>query len=334
MQLYAGLDVHSEFTYGTIVDGMGNPMRELKVPTTSAGFSMLFAPLRDKHKIRAVFEASRNWWYTAQLLKQQGIEAVMAHPLRVRAIASARIKTDAIDSKVLSDLLRADLVPESYMPTDEIVELRNLVRYRVRLGRMGAQMKNSIRAVLSRQGYKCAWTDPAGKKAALWLANLELSDQNRMELSYLLGHLSHLKREIDKLDDKIRLSAVSKPEAKLIMSIPGFAEYSAMLILAEIGDFKRFPTPQKLAAYAGLVSSTYQSGNGCYQGRITKQGSRWLRWILVECSTIAIRKPNRLQRFYLRIKHKKGHQKAIVATARKAITIIWTLLHKQQQFQP
>lgn len=214
------------------------------------------------------------------------------------------------------------------------MQLRGLVRYRVRMGRLSAQIKNSIRAILAREGKKCQWTDPTGIRAELWLRNLELFSQNRRELDHSISLLANLKQEISELDKQIKVEALKRPETSLICSIPGFAEYSSLLILAEIGDIKRFETPEKLAAFSGLVSSTYQSSSTFSQGRITKQGSKWLRWILVECCTIAIRKENRLQRFYLRLKRKKGHQKAIVATARKALTIIWTMLQKQQVFQP
>jgi transposase len=334
MQLYAGLDVHQAFTVGTVVDEKGNAVMERQVPTTEEGFRLLFGRLQGKHHITAVFEASRNWTYIAGLLKEQTIEAVMAHPLRVRAIASARIKTDKIDSRTLADLLRAGLIPKSYMPPGEIVQLRGLVRYRVMLGRMRAQLKNRVRGVLAREGKTCQWTDPTGTRARLWLRNVQLLSQNRHEVDWLLELLDKSSQEITSIDKQIREEASVRPAVALLTSIPGFAEYSALLILAEIGDVNRFEKPEQLAAYAGLVSSTYQSGQGCYQGRITKQGNKWLRWIMVECSTIAIRKPNRLQRFYLRLKRKKGHQKAIVATARKALTIMWTLLRKQEVFHP
>ena len=129
LTLYAGLDVAQEFTIATVVDEMGNPVRELKVPTNEQGYKQLFYDLQN---VTAVFEASRNWWYIASLLKPY-CTFKMAHPLKVRLIASARIKTDEIDSRTLAHLLRTNLIPESYMPPESIVELRNPVRYRVRL---------------------------------------------------------------------------------------------------------------------------------------------------------------------------------------------------------
>jgi transposase len=333
MQLYAGLDVHQAFTVGSIVDEKGNPLLEQQVPTNEAGYHILFGRLKAKNRIKAVFEASRNWPYIADLLKEQGVESVMAHPMRVRAIASARIKTDKIDSRILAHLLRADLIPTSYMPVAAIVELRRLVRYRVTVGRMRAQLKTRIRAVLAQEGKTCDWTDPTGKAARLWLRHAQLTERNRHQVDYFLGLINNLDEELGVLDEQMHAEAVRRPEVALLTSIPGIAEYSALLILAEIGDFTRFETADKLAAYAGLVSSTYQSGQNCYQGHITKQGNRWLRWILVECATIAVRKTNRLQRFFRRLQMKKGYQKAIVATARKELTIMWTLLQRQEVFQ-
>ncbi len=333
MQLYAGLDVHSAFTVVTVKDEAGNVVWQLKVPTNEKGFEQLLGKFT-RHELHAVFEASRSWTYVAPLIRKHAKHVVMAHPLRVRAIADARIKTDAIDSNTLADLLRAKLIPESYMPCGDIIRLRNIVRYRVHLGRLSSKLKNKIRNVLAREGKKCEWTDPTGGRARIWLNRVELSPENRQELDYFVKLLDDVKQEIDKQQKMIERAALNYPDVELLRSIPGVDTYSALLILSEIADINRFQTPEKLASYTGLISSTYQSGNCCYQGRITKQGSRWLRWILVECALIAIRKLNRLQRFYKRLAFKKGHQKAIVATARKMITIIWHLLVKRQAFLP
>ena len=331
MQLFAGLDMHKDSITATIKDDAGNPVRVQKVETSEEGVYCLFRRMKN---IKAVFEASRSWTYYASLVKPYCKELVMAHPLKVRAIASARIKNDKIDSNVLCDLLRANLIPQSYMPPEEIVVLRETLRYRVSLGKLRAKIKNKVHNILAREGKKSEFKSPFGPQARLWINHLELKQNNRRELEYNLSLIDNLSNEIAKLDKEINYLKLAYPEVELLTSIPGIGVYSGLLILAEIGDISRFPTPQKLAAYSGLISSTYQSGEGCYQGRITKQGSRWLRWILVECSHTSIKKKHRLQRFYLRIKHKRGTQKAIVATARKMLTIIWHLLNKNQYYLP
>ncbi len=328
MPLYAGLDVAQEFTVATVVDEMGNAVRELKVPTNEDGYKRLFFDLAN---VTAVFEASRNWSYIASLLKPY-CQFKMAHPLKVRLIASARIKTDEIDSRTLVHLLRTNLIPESYMPPDNIVELRNLVRYRVRLGRMAAHLKNRTHAILAREGHHSDFK-PYEKKAKLWIQNLKMNPINRDELDYTLKLLAELKVKIEQLDELLERERVKYPQADLLTTIPGISTYSALLILAEVGDFSRFASADKLAAYSGLVSSTYQSGSTCYQGRITKQGNTWLRWILVQCAHVTVKKQHRLQKFYLRIKHRRGEQKAITATARKMLTTIWHMLQSNEAYR-
>lgn len=333
MQLYAGLDMHSETTTGTIKDEAGNPVRVLKVETSQEGLRNLFRRLKKKN-IKAVFEASKNWPYYAELLQPYCNKIVLAHPLKVRAIASARIKTDAIDSNVLSDLLRADLIPESYMPSLEIVQLRELLRYRASLSNMRAKLKTKVRNILSREGKKCEFKDVTAKKARLWINHLELIKLNRRELDYVLSLADNLSKELKELDMTIEKEQYKYPEVDILKSIPGISTYSALLILAEMAGIERFPSPHKLTAYAGLVPSTYQSSSTCYNGRITKRGSKWIRWILCQCvhASIKTRKSHRLKRFYLRIQRKKGKQKAIVATSRKMLVIIWNLLNKNEYF--
>jgi transposase len=333
MRVFAGLDMHGESTTGTIKDEAGNPLRVLKVETSQEGMKKLFDRLKRK-RIRAVFEASRNWPYYAELLRPYCGEIVIAHPLKVRAIASARIKTDAIDSDTLADLLRGNLIPESYMPSFDIVELRELLRYRAHLSSMRGGLKAKVKNILSREGKKCDFKCVTGKHARLWLSGLALSDLNRKELDYVVSLVDNLSGEIKTLDKDIEREQYRRPEVDLLRSVPGIDVFSGLLILAEVGDFMRFQNPDKLVSYAGLAPSTYQSSNTCYQGRITKNGSKWLRWILTQCThaSIKTKRNHRLKSFYCRLSKKKGKQKAIVATSRKMLVIIWHLINKNEHY--
>ncbi len=163
MQLYAGIDMHGETTTGTIKDEKGNPIRVLKVETSKDGVKNLFERLQRKN-ITAVFEASKNWPRYAELIQPYCNKVIMAHPLKVRAIANARIKIDVIDSNTLSDLLRANLIPESFMPTLDIVELREILRYRAGLSRMRGELKTKAKNILSREGKKCEIDEVTGKE--------------------------------------------------------------------------------------------------------------------------------------------------------------------------
>lgn len=333
MQLFAGLDMHTESITGTIKDEQGNPVRVLKVETSAEGVKKLFERLQKKN-IMAVFEASRNWPRYAELIQPYCNKVVMAHPLKVRAIASARIKTDVIDSNTLSDLLRADLIPESYMPSLDIVELRELLRYRAGLSRMRGELKTKAKNILSREGKKCEFDEVTGKRARLWLNNLMINNLNRKELDYTIALIDNLSTEIANFDKMIERIQYKYPEVEILKSVIGINTFSGLMILAEIADIARFPSPNKLASYAGLVPSTYQSSQTQYSGRITKQGNAYLRWILTQCTHASIksRKSHKLKTFYLRIERRKGKQKAIVATARKMLTTIWHLLNKNEYY--
>lgn len=323
--------MHTESITGTIKDEQGNPVRVIKVETSKDGIKTLFGGLQKKN-ITAVFEASRNWPRYAGLIQPYCNKVVMAHPLKVRAIASARIKTDTIDSNVLSDLLRANLIPESFMPPLDIVDLRETLRYRAGLSRMRGELKTKAKNILSREGKKCELDEVTGKRARLWLSNLELNDLNRKELDYTIALIDNLSAEIAKFDGVIERLQYKYPEVEILKSIIGINTFSGMMILAEIADIARFPSPNKLASYSGLVPSTYQSSQTQYSGRITKRGNAYLRWILTQCAHASIksRKSHKLKTFYLRIARKKGKQKAIVATARKMLTTIWHLLNKNE----
>jgi transposase len=197
-------------------------------------------------------------------------------------------------------------------------------------------LKIKAKEILSREGKKCEFDEITGKRARLWLNHLMISEMNRKELDYVVMLIDNLSAEIKKHDKIIDDVQYNYPEVEILKSVPGISTYSGLMILAEIADPTRFASPQKLCSYAGLVPSTYQSSQTCYNGSITKQGSKWLRWILVQCAhaSIKTRKSHRLKRFYLRIARRRGNKKAIVATARKMLKIIWHLLDKNSYYEP
>lgn len=331
--VYAGLDMHQEKTVATIKDEQGNSVRFLSVETSKEGMKKLFQGIK-KNAVEAVFEASKNWFHYYTLLQPHCAKITMAHPTKIKAIASAKVKTDAIDSNTLCDLLRANLIPESYMPDVEIVELRNLIRHRAFLSKSRAMYKNKVKNILAREGKKSEFTDVFAHQARLWLNNLELTPLSRMEMNNFITNIDQLTQEIKELDEQIEKESHKYPETAILKSIAGISTFSAMLLIAEIGDFSRFANPNQLTSYVGLVPSTYQSSTTLHHGKITKQGSHWVRWILTQCAhaSLATRRPHRLKNFYRRIHKRVGHSKAIVAVARKMLSISWHLIRKNELY--
>jgi len=255
-------------------------------------------------------------------------EVKLAHPTKVRAIAEARIKNDRIDAKVLADLLRSNLLPTAYMPSKEILELRKLCRERKRYVEERSKLKNAVRAELLRHGIKpklSIWT----KEGMRWLESLEIPSIIRA-----VRLIKEISKAIDEINERIDELADKFEEIEILCTIPGVGKYSACLIFAEIASIDRFASAEKLASYAGLVPSVKKSGNTVRYGPITKEGSKYLRWILVECVLIHVsRYETKLTQFYRRIAKRRGVAKAIIATARKLCSIIYSMLKKKEKFR-
>jgi transposase len=328
--IYAGLDLHKNFSVITMLDAEGKEViKHRKLPNNGEiidifqGFS---------EPIIAAMEATRSWYWLYDLLEENGIEVKLSHPLKTKAIASAKIKNDKIDSKVLAHLLRADLLPLSYVPERDIRMLRQLLRYRASLVRIQTGTKNRIHAILAKNNIFHDFSDLFGKQGKEFLNSLPLAEIYRMALDGYLSLLGELEQQIKVVTKRVVVSAKDDEDARLLMTIPGIGYYGALLIKSEIGDVNRFPSAKQLCSYSGLIPSTYSSGNTTFHGHITKQGSRWLRWILAEAIGHCVAKPGHLHQFYWKLARRKGEKIAKVATERKLLEWIYHMLKERRTF--
>jgi len=332
LQYYAGLDIHKKTCQAIICTDKGNIIKEGKITTEKEEIKEFFSEFKE---LTIAIEACNTWEHIFETLEMDGHQVVLAHPLKTRVIAEARVKTDRVDAKILMHLLRTGFLPTSYIPCREIRDLRNLVRRRIFLGRYTARLKNKIYAELLRQGiqYKRGPTLFNGR-GRQWLRLLKISSVD----SYLNMYESTLE-EIKILERELKNRARQYKEAQLLTTIPGVGIYSALIILSEIGDITRFPCEEKLYAYAGVIPSVHQSGEHTYHGHITKQGSKHLRWILTEVVRIHLIWTDRhmietkISRFYHRLCKKKPKNVAAIAAARKMLQIIYHMLKNQDEFR-
>jgi len=276
-----------------------------------------------------VLESTGIWEFIYEGIENRGFEAVLAHPLKVRAIAEARVKTDKVDAETLAQLLRADLIPRSWVPSKDMRDLRQLVRQRAYLVRQSTSLKNRMHAELLRRGVRRpeGLLKPFSKKHIAWMRSLNIPT-----VDSCLCCLESIKVQIDALNAQLLDEFQRRPDAQLIATIPGIGFYGALLIHAEIDDITRFPNPEKLAAYSGLVPTVSQSASSVHYGGVSKEGSSYLRWMLTEAVHVHVRyhPDSRLSEFHARISRRRGKQKAASATARKLIHIIyWMLIGKE-----
>ncbi len=328
---YYGIDIHKKYSTYTRVDEQGKIREQGKINNTVEDFQNIFNCGQSRSKV--VIEATSNWYYIHDMIQQMVEEVVVAHPLKTKAIASARIKTDKIDATTLAQLLRADLVPQSYIPPLEVRQLRELLRYRASLVGIRTKVKNKIHAILLKNGFTHPYSDLFGKKGREWLSHLELAAVYRFALDGYVNLIDYLNDQIKPITQQIDNQAQTDPRAEILESIPGIGHYSAMMILSEIGDIRRFPAAAKLVSYAGLNPAVHSSGGVTRYGRISKQGSSWLRWVLVEVASIASRHSEKLGVFHKRIAFKHGVKTANIALARKIITIIYYLLLRGESYK-
>lgn len=295
----------------------------------------------DKNNSQVVMESSCTWYSVYQYLSEEKhLDVVLSNPVKTRAIASAKIKTDKIDAVKLADLLRGDYISECYVPDKRIMELRELVRHREALVKIRTKMKNKIHGIMLMKGIKIS---NVGTHTFTKKYNEQLKELHNYRIEAYLRLIDSLEKEIKEVSKKILLQTKEDEMAKLLMTIPGIGYYSALLIVSEIDDINRFPDSNHLCSYAGLVPSTYSSGGITHYGSsITKTGSKHLRWIMLECVHAHIRtgKDSNITKFYQRLARKKGNSKAAVAAASKLLKIVYWVMkekrkyhcHQQQQY--
>jgi transposase len=326
---YAGLDVSGESIVTVLKDEEGNTVHSKSYRNNEEGLKKLVVLLQD---CRATVEASTSGLRVYEYLNSSGISVVMANPSKIRLIYESDKKTDKNDAEVLANLLRTNLLPTCYVPPKDIQKQRNLVRMRRSLVEVNVRFKNQIRAELAMDGIKCEQTDVFGREAQEELSCLEATAYVKTDIQRLLRLGNSVLEEIKVLDEQIKEEYEHLPQAHLLDTIPGIAKNSAVTIMSEIGDIKRFDSPGKLCSYAGLVPRVDQSGSRRHDGHV-KPGSRMLKTTLVQNATTAVLCCKRFRKIYLKLKRKKGHQKAIVAVARKMLTIIWFMLQRNKPFE-
>jgi transposase len=329
---FAALDLHRKVVEAIVVDDQGNTLHRDRFPATRAALEQ-FARSHLTPDTLLALEATTNTWAVTALLQPFVRQVVPSNPLKTRAIAEARIKTDKVDAEVLVHLLRTDFLPPVWVPDPATQSLRHLTTERANLVSDRTRLKNRIHAVLHQRLIELPAGDLFSPSNLRWLASLDLDPAGRETLHRHFRQLAHIEAELDLLTTQMAAGAHSDPRVRLLMSLPGVDFSVAQALLAALGEASRFPSADKAAAYLGLVPSTHQSGEHCYHGRITKQGRGHARWMLVQAAQHIGLHPGPLGLFFRRLAQKKNRNVAVVATARKLVTIAWRMLTRNEPYR-
>lgn len=325
----AGLDVHKDFVQACIVNKNGKTLLDERFETTPEGLQQLQKQMKNAH---CVIESSTACYQVYDALQAAQIPVHAAHPLKVKAIAFAKIKTDKIDAHTLAQLERADLIPEAHLPDKETREQRVLVRQHVALTEESTRLKNRIRALFLKQGIKTP-SDLFDSRKRIAEYPSKLSGATRMTVMQLFEQLRFLREQRAAIDKTIEEAAHQNEDAKLLRTMPGVGWFSAFLLASEIDGVKRFPDAQHLQSYGGLVPAIRQSGNTAHYGHISKQGNPLIRWVLVQDAWVAVEHSRKFRKFFLRVKRRHGAKRAVIAVARKMLGIAFVMLSRRQAFR-
>ena len=281
-----------------------------------------------------VLESTAMTWAIAELLAEHAGRVTVSNPMRTRAIASAKVKTDKIDAKVLAQLGAADFLPEVWAPDEVTRALRRRVAHRSSLVVQRTRLRNQIHAVLTRNLIDAPVTDVFGQGGRRWLGQIELPEHEREQVDSDLRLHDALDQEIEIIERQLAKQALADPRVRRLMTIPGVGAITALALIAVIGDVTRFPDPRHLVGYLGLDPRVRQSGEKCARhGHISRAGQAHARGLLVEAAHTAIPTPGPLRAFHARIATRRGKQIAICATARKLAVLAWHLLSNDEDYR-
>ena len=318
IERYIAIDAHKHYV---VVGGL-NAQMEIVLPLRRIDVSH-FSEWAQKHlkpTDAVVIEATVNTWTLYDIIAPLVGKAVVANAYQVKLIAAARVKTDKSAVWSLARLLVADLIPEVWVPPVPVRELRALVSHRRRLIQIRTRARNRLHSLTHRHNLIPPQGSLFAPKHRDWWLSQDLSPTESLRLRHDLETLHHVDGQLETVDDELNRLTTIEPWSKFypyLVQLPGFGLVVSMTVLAAIGDVTRFPTAKHLVGYAGLGASVHDSGKTHRTGRITKQGRRELRWVLVQAAWVAVNTHPHWKEQYRRLIRRKPANKAIVAIACK-----------------
>jgi transposase len=340
---YFGIDLAKRESQIAVLDSDGVQIETKRFATTRESFLSLAGEMREGDT--AALEVTTNSTSIARLLKANSpARVIVSNPIKTKTIAQAKIKTDKIDARVLAELARVGYLPEVWLPDEDTEALRQFITDRTSLVRRRTECKNTIHSVLHRNMVRQERSDLFGTAGRRWLDGIvrgqsiktPVPELDRMRIGALLNEIDRIDELVADLESVIASYIALRPHLKeqmdRLLSITGVNLVVAASLIGTIGDISRFPDKKKLAAYFGVVPSTYQSGDTSRNGRITKQGRAEARWLIIEAAELLRRSPGPMRALYTRIQRKRNHNVAVVAVARKLVELVHHLLTNEEDY--
>lgn len=326
-KIYVGIDLHKRCQTWVVLGEKDNTkLLSRAYPVTPESIGRAVSDVKKLGNVCvALVEPVCGWIWVVKQLRELGMEVQISNPRKIRMIADSLKKTDENDAFTLARLLKTGEVALSNECSEETRKHRSLSRQRCFLVNTRSSLKTRLESIVTRDGNH-TFLNRAKNRTQIIVANKEVK-MHTDAIAALDVIIKQVEAEIEK---EIKVS----PNIKRLMTIPGVGHITASIVCAEVGDFKNFKKPEHLASYAGLVPRERSSGGKQRLGSITRAGSPYLRYVLIETALRVREAPETfsLFNFYKRIKTKSGAMKARVALARKILAIMWHMINKQQDY--
>ena len=255
------------------------------------------------------------------------------NPQQFKVVSQSVKKTDKKDAELIAEFLSRDMIPEVRMKDEKYQELESLAHTRDKLVKLKTALKNKTHNILRANGMQTTKEYFSSKKNLDGVLSLKLSEVTMLELKVIVNQIKELEKGIVELDDELTKKGKKMKGHKNLTSIKGIGDKSASILLSIIGDIDDFNSRKKLDSFFGIVPKVSQSNETNIHGRITRKGNKLGRTTLVQCTLITIKYSSYFANYYIRLKNKKGSGKAIIATARKLLGLIYLTLKNDWVFE-
>jgi transposase len=339
MKDYIASDAHKKYSIFGSIDERGRYGEQHRVGHNREEYRAFLGALPKRSTI--AIESIGNWYWMIEEMEKAGHEPVLVHPRKAKLMMGLTHKTDRLDVNGLAMLSRNGTIPKIWIPSGELRDKRELPRVRMAMVGMRTKLKNRIHATLSKYNIVIEEVSDifgvSGRKIVeRHLGELPL--ETRRTVGEELKLLDEVEGHIKEVEKRIREIVSETREMQLLKTIPGVGDILSVVIALEIGEIDRFSRAEQLASYSGTVPRIRSSGGRAYFGKVLPEVNRYLKWAFIETANMIVLHQERMPyshavQLYTRIRHKKGHAKAVVALARHLAEATFWVLKKGEAYR-
>jgi transposase len=332
-------DTHKRYTLASVQADDGRIVREQRIDHHPGAVRAFLTPYAAGTPV--ALETIGHWYWVVDEIEAAGCVPYLVNARKAKLMLGNLNKTDTLDARGLNRLQRAGTLPTVWIPPATLRDQRELFRTRMVLVRERTRIKNRIHATLTKYAlHDFPVRDIFGRRGRRLLDERlpRLPAHTGFTTRQLVEHLDALQTRIATIEGRLQGSFTPLPDVQLLLSMPGVGPWLATVMVLEIGDIRRFPRPEQLAAYAGTTPRVHASGDKTRYGPLRPDVNRYLKWAFIEAANVIVAHRTRLRhrhvsRRYDRIARRRGHARAIVAVARHLAEAAYWMLSRREPYR-